>query len=139
MPSLELLSGYLPILIPGPVVGLRCLCVVSDGICLLLLPGNLTTKVAASNCTSRYLRDGWAAASACDRALVTMLLEAVDSFHFRGLTGGEWHPLRSVRLKASGCFFAVVSSPTPLRDVEADLSSCRADMATCSITAEKRP
>lgn len=104
MPSLELLSGYLPIVIPGPVVGLCCLCVVSDGICLLLLPGNLTTKVAASNCTSRYLRDGWASASACDRALVTMLLEAVDSSHFRGLTGGGWHPLRSVRLKASGCF-----------------------------------
>lgn len=137
MPSLKLLSGYLPIIIPGPVC-LHCLCMGSDGICLLLQPSNLTTKVAASNSTSRHLRDGWASASASDRALVTMLLEAVDSFHFRGLIVGGWHPLRSFRLKASGCF-AVVSSHTPLRDVKADLSSCHADMATCFITAEKRP
>lgn len=105
MPSLELLSGYLPIIISGPVVCLRCLCMVSDGICLLLLPGNLSTKVAASNSTSRHLRDGWASASASDGASVTMmLLEAVDSFHFCGLIGGGWPPLRSVRPKASGCF-----------------------------------
>lgn len=76
MPSLELLSGYLPIVISGPVVCLRCLCMVSDGICLLLLPGNLKHKGGRFK---QYLRDGWASASASDRALVTMLLEAVDS------------------------------------------------------------